>query len=110
MKLLTEEIIQRLPKLRSQEDRDPQDVPVIVKFFDPTGSWTWYVTEGEQREDGDWEFFGFVRGFENELGYFTLGELEHAKDGLRGLKGVPIERDLHFGFEHTLAEVMAQPL
>ncbi len=50
MKLLTEEIIQRLPKLRSQEDKNPQDVRVIVKFFDPTGSWTWYVTEGEQRE------------------------------------------------------------
>jgi len=104
MKLLTQEIIHRLPKLGSQDGKDPREVKVVAKFFDPTGSWTWYVTEGEQREDGDWEFFGFVRGFENELGYFTLNELEHAKDGLRGLRGVPIERDLNFGFEHTLAE------
>ncbi len=110
MKLLTQEIIQRLPKLGSQEGKDPKDMKVIVKFFDPTGSWTWYVTEGEQREDGDWEFFGFVHGFENELGYFTLSELEHAKDGLRGLRGVPIERDTSFGCTHTLAEVMEQPL
>ena len=110
MKLLTQEIIGRLPKPGSQEGKDPKDVRVIVKFFDPTGSWTWYVVDGEQREDGDWEFFGFVRGFENELGCFTLRELEHAKDGLRGLQALPIERDTGFGFKHTLAEVMAQPL
>ena len=110
MELLTQDLIQRLPKLGSQDGKDPKAVKVMAKFFDPTSQWTWYVIEGEPRADGDWEFFGFVRGFENELGYFTLRELEHAKDGLGGLKGVPIERDVHFGCEHTLAEVMAQPL
>ena len=76
---------------------------MIVKFFDPTGSWTWYATEGEQQENGDWLFFGLVRGFESELGYFSLNELIHAKDGVRGLRGLPIERDLHFK-NRTLAE------
>jgi hypothetical protein len=108
MKLLTKEIAARLPKLYSQDGKSKEDVKVIVKFFDPTGSWTWYVTEGEQREDGDWEFFGLVSGFEAELGYFTLRDLERAKAGFTGLQALPIERDLHFGFNHTLAEVQQE--
>ena len=110
MRLLTQEIIERLPSLGSQDGKPPEEVKVVAKFFDPTGSWTWDVTEGEQREDGEWEFFGLVRGFDTELGYFTLRELQRAKDGLTGLRALPIERDLHFGVEHTLAEVLAQPL
>ena len=110
MELLTQDIIERLPRLGSQDGKPPTEVTVVAKFFDPTVSWTWYVVEGEQREDGDWEFFGLVRGFETELGYFTLKELEHAKDGLPGLKAVPIERDMYFGTDHTLSEVLTQPL
>jgi len=97
MKLLTKEIIQKLPKLYSQEnEKDPM---VICKFFDPTGSWTWYVIEGEEQEydyGADYLFFGYVVGFESELGYFTLNQLETAKQGLTGLAGLPIERDLYF--------------
>lgn len=104
MKLLTKEIMERLPKLGSQDGKTADQVKIIVKFFDPTGGFTWYPIEGEQREDGDWEFFGLVRGFETNLGYFCLSELEHAKDKMEGLRAVPIERDLYFGFEHTLAE------
>ena len=37
-------------------------------------------------------FFGLVIGFEQELGYFSLTELEAA----RGPLGLPIERDQHF--------------
>ena len=44
----------------------------------------------------DFLFFGFVVGFAAELGYFTEMELETAKDGVRGLRAVPIERDLYF--------------
>lgn len=93
MQLLTKEIKDTLPKLYSQEnEKDPM---VYVKFFDPTGSWTWYITEGEER-DGDFLFFGFVIGFDAELGYFTLSQLLNAKKGLTGLKALPIERDLYF--------------
>jgi hypothetical protein len=31
-----------------------------------------------------------------ELGYFSLRELETAKQGLRGLKALPIEQDISF--------------
>jgi len=116
MKLLTKKIIKRLPALYSQEnEKDPM---VYIKFFDPTGPWTWYVTEGEETdtnyhkgtsfsEASDFLFFGFVVGFEAELGYFTLSQLETAKKGLTGLQALPIERDLYFT-PVRLSEVKAQ--
>ena len=97
MKLMTKEIEKKLPKLYSQETvKNPK---IIVKFFHPLSSWTWYVTEGErQGEDEDFMFFGLVDGFEKELGYFTLKQLEEVK-----VKGLGIERDMYFG-EHYLNE------
>ena len=45
-----------------------------------------------QTGQSDYIFFGLVSGFEVELGYFSLKELEEA----RGPRGLPIERDLYF--------------
>lgn len=105
MKLLTEEIKSCLPALYSQEnEKDPM---VYVKFFDPTGSWTWYATEGEETDNADFLFFGFVVGFDAELGYFTLSQLESAKSRCKGLQALPIERDLYFT-PRRLSEVKAQ--
>lgn len=102
MKLLTEEIKKKLPKLGVTSN---QAAPVaVVKFFDPTGSWTWFVIEGQEQEDGDWLFYGLVHGFEKELGYFRLSELEHCKDGQTGLKALLIERDLYWQ-PKTLQEI-----
>jgi hypothetical protein len=86
MKLMTAAIRKSLPPLGATEN-DP-DPLVRVKFFDPCGSWTWYATEF----DGEDTFFGLVDGFEKELGYFSLSELE----SVRGPLGLGIERDLHF--------------
>jgi hypothetical protein len=86
MELLTPEIREQLPKLYAQE-KEP-DAIAHVKFFDPCGSWTWYVTEF----DGEDTFFGLTQGFEEELGYFSLSELQE----YRGKLGIGIERDLHF--------------
>jgi hypothetical protein len=104
MKLLTEEIKSKLPALYSQErELDPL---VVCKFFDPTGSWTWYAYEGSpvdengyfdtDNEKVDFLFFGLVIGFEPEFGYFSLNELIKAKQGLRGIQALPIERDKYF--------------
>lgn len=101
MKLLTKELRKKFPPLGATENKKPEEIPVIAKFFDPTGSWTWYATEF----DGKDIFFGFVRGVENELGYFSLKELE----SIKGPFGLGIERDLYFG-KHTLAEVMKERL
>lgn len=91
MKLLTKEIINKLPSIGSQDGKDPSEIPVIIKFFTPWTNWTWYVTEGEKRDD-DYLFFGLVNGFESELGYFSLKELE----SVRGPFGLKIERDMYF--------------
>jgi hypothetical protein len=102
--LLPEILQERMPALYSQEHE--RDALVVVKYFDPVGSWTWYATEGSAvDEDGymdtdkekvDFLFFGLVIGFEPELGYFSLNDLKTAKEGLRGLRALPIERDIHF--------------
>lgn len=103
MKLLTKELRKKLPPLYTNEEKSPKVTLVIVKFFDPCGSWTWYATEFDP-DTGI--FFGFVRGIENELGYFSLKELEEYRGKPFGLG---IERDMYFG-KHTLAEVMAERL
>ncbi len=61
----------------------------VIKFFTPWSNWSWYVTEGEKTEDGDWLFFGFVEGFEKEWGSFMLSDLT----SVTGPMGLKIERD-----------------
>lgn len=103
MVILTNEIIKKLEAtpLYTHEKTPPGRVPVIMKLFFAFSSWTWYVTEGE-RDGDDWLFFGFVEGFEKELGYFRLSELTAIKRGPLGL-----ERDTSFDDTvHYLAEFM----
>ena len=86
MKLLTAEIRKKLPTLGSQaENMDPT---IIVKFFCPWNHWTWFAYEF----DGEDIFFGFVKGDFDEIGSFSLSELE----SVRGPMGLTIERDVHF--------------
>ena len=86
MKLLTKEILGRLPKLG---ESDGQKDPICqVKFFTPDAQWTWYGIEF----DGQDIFFGFVIGLEDELGNFSLNELRE----VRGSLGLPVERDKFF--------------
>ena len=86
MQLLTQEIRAKLPVLyTSENDPDPM---VWCKFLTSDSSWTWYAIEF----DGVDTFFGLVDGFEQELGYFSLSELQ----SVRGKLGLPIERDRYF--------------
>ena len=89
MLLLTKALKAKLPALYANENRKADETPIIVKFFTPWTSWTWYATEYDP-ETG--RFFGLVRGHDTELGYWTLGELE----SLRGPFGLKVERDMHF--------------
>ena len=91
MKLLTKEIISKLEKRGGVEDYKDND-PIIAKFFNPIGSGTWYVMEGEKQSNGDWFFYGFVDWMEKEWGSFSLNELESVKLPL----GLGIERDINF--------------
>ena len=73
MELLPVELRKTLPPLYSQESCP---TPIAhVKLFTPDSSFTWYVTEGEEQEDGDWLLFGLVIGLEEEWGYSLLSEI-----------------------------------
>ena len=110
MKLLTNE---DLIKLQAQDmyhpygphrELPPEELMVIVKFFTPDSSWTWFaVSASKDEESGDVQFFGLVDGLEAELGYFWLSELE----SVRGPLGLPIERDLYWQ-PKTLAQIMKE--
>jgi hypothetical protein len=100
LKLLTKNLLKKLPVLYSQEDN--ADPMVVCKFFTPDAGWTWYAIEGSpvdengyydtDKEKVDFVFFGLVAGLEVELGYFSLSELT----SIRGKYGLPVERDLYF--------------
>jgi len=85
--LLPDEIRAQLPPLYSGEEQG-LEAKALVKFFTPDSNWTWYASEF----DGEDTFFGLVSGFEVELGYFSLSELE----SVHGPLGLPIERDKFF--------------
>ena len=86
MKLLTKAIRKALPKLYSGEKLG-KDAIAQVHYFHPLSGWNWYASEF----DGEDLFWGLVKGFENELGYFSLKEMEGIRVG-----GLPMERDLHW--------------
>ncbi len=86
-KLIPEEILKSIPPLYATEDT--KDPLAYVKLFTPDSSWSWYITE---YSIDDKQCFGLVDGHEQELGYFSLIELEE----LRGPMGLSVERDLHF--------------
>ena len=75
------------PPLYSQDGRGDEAV-VYVKIFDPSGTWTWYLTEW----DGAQEAFGLVRGDDCELGYVSLFELA----SIQGALGIGLEIDVYF--------------
>lgn len=86
-----------IPPLYSQEW--VEDPVVSAKFFTPDAGWTWYVLEYDPTTR---LCFGLVDGFEQELGYFSLNELE----SVTGPLGLHIERDVHFT-PRPLSEVRA---
>jgi hypothetical protein len=104
MKLLTEELRQKLPPLYAQDGKGGKAV-AYVKYFTPSSNWTWLACEGEpvldeSENEVDYKFFGLVFGHEREFGYFLLSELEE----VCGPMGLPIERDLHWQ-PKTLEEI-----
>jgi hypothetical protein len=101
MKLMTKAIEKELPPLLATEGTAPEHVSIIIKYFCPWGSWTFYVIEGEKEGD-DWRFYGMVHGEEKELGFFLLSDLS----SIVGPWGLRIERELRLPYTMTLAQVM----
>jgi len=88
MKLLTKQILAKLPKLYETERIQHPDKVAIAKLFHPVLHWTWYIIEF----DGEDTCWGLVSGHEVEFGYFSLRELGQISDQF----GLTVERDRHF--------------
>jgi hypothetical protein len=87
--IMTQEIRKSLPPLYANEKKAPEDVPVLLKIFNPYGQSTWYITEF----NGEDIMFGLCCIHEKELGYVSLREIESVKIGRFGW---PLERDRHW--------------
>lgn len=108
MKLMTKELEEEFKKypLGSQDGLLGQ-AKVIAKFFNPMGVGTWFITEAEKQEDGDYEMFGYCHLGDDELaefGYVMLSELQ----SIKGPLGMGIERDLYLSKDCTLIEALKQ--
>ena len=94
MILITKAIEKAIPALYANDGKDHKDIKVAVKFFNPCGSQSWFITEGEKQSDGDWMLYGYVTGTPvAEWGYTLLSTLEDVKLPF----GMGIERDRNFG-------------
>ena len=89
MKLLTKEILSKLPALYATEHIPTEDQIVVAKFFNPYGSGTWLVTEYSKEKR---IFFCYAHIQESEWGYTSLDELE----SLTFMGRPKIERDRWF--------------
>ncbi len=119
MMLITKEIAKKLvaaDKFFVESENGEGRDEIVVKFFNPTGAGTWYITSAtpldsvngdpdyENYESApDWHMFGFCDlGFAGcaELGYVLLSELK----SIKGMFGLGIERDKFYS--GSLNEVM----
>ena len=92
MKLMTQEILKKIPPLYSTDGQGSLDDRICyVKFFNPVGSWTWYAIEYDPESR---IFFGWVDGDFPEWGNFSMDEFESVAGKLP--LGLSIERDMYF--------------
>lgn len=89
--LLTQSIIDECPPLYSSEEANDFNPPIIARFFNPLGRGEWLLIEGEE-QDGSFLCFGLADILEQELGYWTMEELEELSVSM----GLFIQRDDDF--------------
>ena len=88
MSLIAKDIVNKIPNLYETENQEEKIC--YVKLFLADSNWTWYIIEIDKQDNNT--CFGFVDGLEQELGYFTIKELEN----LKGLFGLKVELDTSF--------------
>lgn len=74
-RLMPRDLAARTPALYAT-DGQGNDVIVQARYYLDRTYWEWFLIE----YDGEDLCFGLVSGFEVELGYFTLSELESAAE------------------------------
>ena len=81
MSLIAKDIVNKIPNLYETENQEEKIC--YVKLFLADSNWTWYIIEIDKSDYNT--CYGLVDGFEQELGYFSLSELESISDSY-GLK------------------------
>ena len=101
MKLLTKEILSKVHSLYADEGGG--DPLIVAKYFDPTGSYRFYMLEYDPDER---IAFGYVTGMAyDEYGTVSLAEWEDLAKA-KGRMGLGIERDRQFPInEHRISDV-----
>ena len=99
-KALTEQLIANGRAQSAAMDRgdDALDFKPVVKLFTPDAQCTWLLTELDPNDGLAFGLCDLGMG-EPELGYVSLVELQ----SVRGKLGLPIERDLHFEANKSIA-------
>ncbi len=90
IKMLTKEILRKLPPLGTHQ-KNLNEAVAQVKYFDPTGSGSWFGVEYDPEQRIMWGWVTLFPG-EGEYGYFGLAELESVVCRF----GLKIERDKWF--------------
>lgn len=80
----------------------PKNLKPVVKFFNPTGIGTWYLTELSPSVIG----FGICHLHEIDLGYVCLDELAT----LRFKGGLRVEKDRYFSNQGLTLESLLEKL
>ncbi len=106
MELITKEIEEKFKKYPlGSQDGLLGDSKVVVKYFNPVGVGTWFITEGNKLENGDYIMYGYCHLGDDdmaEFGYVKLSELKEIKLPF----GMEIERDLYLPDDCTLKDAM----
>tara|TARA_B100000427_G_scaffold51895_1_gene39777 strand:- start:1177 stop:1521 length:345 start_codon:yes stop_codon:yes gene_type:complete len=90
--MLTKKILKDTPELGYGDNKPMEELTVTAKFFDPTGSFTWYLMELDKDEN---RAYGFVTSHmvpDGEFGPFSINELRDLDLPF----GLYIERDKFF--------------
>lgn len=105
-KMMTDEIADAMPALYETDGKPDEERDVIAHWFSCIPGqglcgWHWY---GFEYDPETHEVFGFVHGFADEMGYFSIDEFEEINEK-HGIE--IIERDEHWD-PITLAELKEQ--
>ena len=86
--LIPQAILENIPDLyQTERTINPT---CHIKLFTPDSIFTWYIIEISKEDKST--CYGYVVGFESELGYFSLKEIE----SIKGALGLGVERDISF--------------
>ena len=86
--LIPQTLLSEIPDL--YETEGVANATCYVKLFTPDSNWTWFIMEVSKSDENI--CFGYVQGLDNELGFFSLEEIET----VHGPLGLAVERDMFF--------------